>query len=297
MRRSNVTSRAHITVFEIILYVWFAAFSYNELDEFLDTKSMFYAVDLWTTCDIVIIVIGVAFFLARAIGLYQESPQIIDTAFDILSLEALFTIPRILSFMTLHPYYGTLLPCLEEMAKDFVNFMSLVVVLYISFLATFIPLSHGTFGVTEMGWFLVRVFFGGSSLGFEIMRDINPKFGPPLMVIFICMTHIFLITTLLSIQRNAYARVIANAREEYLYVYSVYVLETSTSKRPTLFYAPLVSFYSQPSASKANYKIELHPPDPRSTSYTFLAFRETSKDPYPSTQDYASPYCGCYLAL
>jgi len=173
--------------------------------------------------------------------MYQNDPHIIDTAFDILSLEALFMVPRVLSIMSLIPYYGTLLPCLEEMVKDFVKFMSFVAVLYIGFLGTFTLLARGTFGVTEMSWFLVRVFFGGSALGFEIMRDINPHLGPPLMVIFICMTNVLLITSLICIQRDAFSRVIAHAREEYLFVYSVYVLQASTSKRLTHFYPPLVS--------------------------------------------------------
>lgn len=37
---------------------------------------------------------------------------------------------------------------------------------------------------------------------------------------------------------NSFSRVISHAREEYLYVYSVYVLEASTSNRLTHFYPP-----------------------------------------------------------
>lgn len=230
---------SHITVSEVLLYIWFVAFSYNELSEFLDTKSIFYAADIWNGCDIIIIVIGIAFAILRALGIYENNPQIIDTAFDVLSLEALFMVPRIFSIMSLRPYFGTLLPCLQAMVKDFVKFMTVVAVLYMGFLATCTLLARGAFSVTDMSWFLVRVFFGGSSLGFEIMRDINPKLGPPLMVIFVCMTNVLLVTSLISIQRDAFARVISHAREEYLFVYSVYVLEASTSKRLTHFYPPL----------------------------------------------------------
>jgi len=38
---------------------------------------------------------------------------------------------------------------------------------------------------------------------------------------------------------DSFSRVIAHAREEYLFVYSVYVLEASTSNRLTHFYPPL----------------------------------------------------------
>jgi hypothetical protein len=71
------------------------------------------------------------------------------------------------------------------------------------------------------------------------MDQISPTFGPPLMLIFVCLTNILLITSMISILSNSFAKVTARAREEYLYVYSVYVLEASTSNRLTHFYPPL----------------------------------------------------------
>jgi hypothetical protein len=76
-----------------------------------------------------------------------------------------------------------------------------------------------------MSWILIKVFFGSSYLGFDIMNDINAKLGPPLMLIFVTMTNILLITSLISILSDSFSKVIAHAREEYLFVYSVYVLE------------------------------------------------------------------------
>lgn len=125
------------------------------------------------------------------------------------------------------------------MAKDFVKFMVIVAVLYIGFLTTFTLLARDTFKVSQMSWILIKVFFGSSYLGFDIMRDINPTLGPPLMLIFVCMTNILLITSLISILSDSFSKVIAHSREEYLFVYSVYVLEASTSNRLTHFYPPL----------------------------------------------------------
>jgi hypothetical protein len=80
-----------------------------------------------------------------------------------------------------------------------------------------------------MSWILIKVFFGSSYLGFDIMNDINAKLGPPLMLVFVTMTNILLITSLISILSNTFSKVISHAREEYLFVYSVYVLEVSTT--------------------------------------------------------------------
>ncbi|RFU32093.1 hypothetical protein B7463_g4254, partial [Scytalidium lignicola] len=229
----------HITPLEIVLYVWFAAFAYDELGEFIDAGSIFYAIDIWNSCDLIIILIGVAFLITRVMGLVEDDGRIVDISFDILSLEALFMVPRICSLLSLHPYFGTLIPCLKQMAKDFVKFMVVVAILYIGFLTTFSLLARDTLTLTEMSWILVKVFFGSSYLGFEIMDKISPILGPPLMLAFICLTNILLITSMISILSSSFSRVISHAREEYLFVYSVYVLEASTSNRLTHFYPPL----------------------------------------------------------
>ena len=42
------------------------------------------------------------------IGLSKDSDRIVDISFDILSLEALFLVPRVCSLLSLVPFFGTL---------------------------------------------------------------------------------------------------------------------------------------------------------------------------------------------
>lgn len=65
--------------------------------------------------DLAIIATGLAFFIARVVGLAKHDLHIIDTAFDILAVEALFLVPRLFSLLSLHPYFGMLLPAMKEM--------------------------------------------------------------------------------------------------------------------------------------------------------------------------------------
>ncbi len=51
----------HITALEVLLYIWFAAFSYDELSEWIDAGSIFYAADVWNLFDMIMISIGVVF--------------------------------------------------------------------------------------------------------------------------------------------------------------------------------------------------------------------------------------------
>ncbi|KAH0162746.1 hypothetical protein KCU67_g5816, partial [Aureobasidium melanogenum] len=232
-----------VTAAEVFLYIWIASFAHNEIGEFWDAGHTFYLADFWSLWDLFVIGIGVAFFITRMIGLHQGSDKIIDTSFDILALEALFLIPRICSpLLSLNPYFGTLLPCLTAMTKDFLKFLSLVAILYCGFLSTFCLLGRGQFTSRQMALILTKVFFGSSYLGFDISDKISPYLGLPLMLIFITLTQILLITSLISILSNSLSNVLSHAREEYLYVYSVFVLEASTSNRLTYFIPPLNLF-------------------------------------------------------
>lgn len=124
------------------------------------------------------------------------------------------------------------------MGKDFLKFMVLVVVIYLGFLTTFSLVGRDAYPLRDMTWFLTKIFFGSSATGFDIMRHIDPIFGPPLMLLFVMLSSILLTGSLTGMLSNSFSRVIAHAREEYLYVYSVYVLEASTSNRLTHFYPP-----------------------------------------------------------
>ncbi|KAK4144571.1 uncharacterized protein C8A04DRAFT_11407 [Dichotomopilus funicola] len=227
-----------ITTLEVFLCLWLAAFAYDELSEWIDAGSIFYAADVWNIFDMAMIGIGFTYFVLRIVGLQTENSRLVDLAFDVLALEALFMVPRVFSILSLSPYWGTLIPCLKEMGKDFLKFMVLVVVIYLGFLTTFTLVGRDAYSLNDMTGFLTRIFFGSSYVGFDIMNNIDPIFGPPLMIVFVTLSSILLTGSLTGMLSNSFSRVITHAREEYLYVYSVYVLEASTSNRLTHFYPP-----------------------------------------------------------
>ncbi|KAI0116897.1 hypothetical protein F4814DRAFT_414370 [Daldinia grandis] len=231
-------NRYAITPLEILLYVWFAAFFYDEVSEYIDAGSIFYAADVWNLFDMIMIAIGIVFAVLRFVGLYRADYTLVDIGFDVLSLEALFMVPRVCSIFSLSPYWGTLIPCLKEMGKDFLKFMVLVVIVYVGFLTTFSLVGREAYSFSHMAMIVTKIFFGSSYVGFDIMEEIDPIFGPPLMLIFVTLSSILLMGSLTGMLSNSFSRVITHAREEYLYVYSVYVLEASTSNRLTHFYPP-----------------------------------------------------------
>lgn len=56
------------------------------------------------------------------------------------------------------------------------------------------------------------MYVSSPRIGALLTFQINPKLGPPLMLIFVCMTNILLITSLISILSDSFSKVIAHAR-------------------------------------------------------------------------------------
>ncbi|KAA8899392.1 hypothetical protein FN846DRAFT_990157, partial [Sphaerosporella brunnea] len=229
----------HIMPSEIALIVFFAAFAVHEFSSIKDSGVTFYAADFWSWLDMFIIVIALVFMGFRIAGVVKDSDAITDTAFDVLSLEALLLVPRMFSLFSLDPYFGVLIPCLKQMTKEFLKFSVLILILYLGFLTTFSLLARDRMSFNDVWWMLINVFFGSSSVGFNAMREISPILGPPLMMIFVIMTNILLVTSLISLLSNSLTNMMANAREEYFFMFSTMVLEASTSNRLVVFYPPL----------------------------------------------------------
>lgn len=109
--------------FEIAMDVWIVAFAYDELSGLIDAGVLFYQMDFWSLWNLGIIGVGFAFIITSKshhsqsalhdsrfpchtpkfsadglvtgiTGLAQHSSYILNLSFDILSLEALFLVPR-----------------------------------------------------------------------------------------------------------------------------------------------------------------------------------------------------------
>ncbi|KAJ0418485.1 hypothetical protein BJY00DRAFT_177201 [Aspergillus carlsbadensis] len=225
--------------FEALLYVWIAAFAYDELSGLVDSGMLFYQMTFWNLWDLCIIGTGLVFVITRILGLTKQDSYIVDLSFDVLSLEALFLVPRIFSLVSLNPYFGSLIPVLKEMTKAFFRFTPVIIILYLGFLTTFTMLARDRLSSKKMSWILVNVFFGSNYLGFDICSDISPIFGCGLMLVFVSVTSLLLISSLVSLMSMSLEGVMSHAREEYLFQLAIYVLESSTSKRLTYFLPPL----------------------------------------------------------
>lgn len=233
--------KEYVTFWECLFYVFTLGFVFDELDDFIESGIYFYSTDIWSMWDIGIALIGVAFFVLRMVGLSTGSDTTLEWAFNILALHSLLLTPRIFSLVSLSPYYGSLLPCLKEMGKQFIRFLGFTLIIYLGFFTTFIMLAMGHYPLDSLSITILKCFFGAGVQGFDIAQKVSPYLGLPVMVIFVCLTNQLLITSMMAHISNSLRQVLDSSREEYLFVYSVYVLEAVTSDKMTYFQAPFVS--------------------------------------------------------
>ncbi|KAK9849039.1 hypothetical protein MYU51_014887 [Penicillium brevicompactum] len=190
-----------IGLFEAVMYVWIVAFAYDELSGIVDAGVVFYQMDFWSLWNLGIIGVGIAFVITRVIGLARGDTAVIDLSFDILSLEALFLVPRQDSSCICLCRWATGLTRDEQdlLAREleFILRQSNSGIERDGFLTTFTMLARDRLSISAMAHLLVKVFFGSSVLGL-----ISPIFGYGLML-------------------------------------AIYVLESSNSRRLTYFMPPL----------------------------------------------------------
>lgn len=226
---------------EFFLDIWFIGFVLDEFNQIRESGSFGqYLTDYWALFDLCIVGIYMTFAGLRLLGFVLGTDKYFDLSMEVLSLEALLLIPRLFSFLSLTPYFGTLLPCLRDIAAEFFKFLIIIAIIYVGFLTTFTFLGRDHYTFEKMSWLLIRVFFGSSFAGFDAAPVISPLFGSTLMLIFVTLTNILLITVLISILSQKFSETMLRAKQEYAIHFSSAVVESvNTSDRLTYFYPPL----------------------------------------------------------
>jgi hypothetical protein len=60
----------HVSALEGALYLWLAAFLYDEISELIDAGSIFYTSDIWNLFDMIMIAIGFIFGVLSKSSIY-----------------------------------------------------------------------------------------------------------------------------------------------------------------------------------------------------------------------------------
>ncbi|CED84198.1 Uncharacterized conserved protein [Phaffia rhodozyma] len=190
------------------------------LDEFAATKEhglLFYSQSLFNGLDLSFLLIFFTYLILRVQNLClphhhrEDEVETSKLAFDILACGAAILFPR-LAFTVIRGKVIVL--ALKKMMVDFVLFMMLALTCFTGIFYALITLGKSTWTARSLAWLMAQIWFGSSYLSFQSSASFHPIFGPILLISYAALCNTLLVTILVSILSNRYAKVSENAREE-----------------------------------------------------------------------------------
>ncbi|KAG0214428.1 hypothetical protein BGX33_002154 [Mortierella sp. NVP41] len=219
---------AELTAIEVIMDIFALSYTIDELIQLRNSGPSFYFETVWNLFDVPIYIIFLVFMGLRISTFFTQSLEWSDFAYDVLAYH--------------YRFFGTMLIVLRQMLLDAMLFLALSLIFYIGFMQAFYALHDNTKTYGEIAWLLLQVFFGSAFLGFEEASEMSELFGAPLMVLFVAISVLMLYTLLISIFSQTFSEVSANAKEEFMFLFSVKVMEEVKSDALYEFQPPFNIF-------------------------------------------------------
>ncbi|KAG8962114.1 hypothetical protein FRC05_005514 [Tulasnella sp. 425] len=190
------------------------------LDEFASSQEhgwQVYVANMWNGFDLSFIFLFLIYLGCRIRGLATHDDKLNDLAFDILACGACILFPRVAFFFISN---HVVIVALRAMIVQFSLFIGVAATCFSGLLFTLWKLSGDEWTLKKIAWLMVQIWFGNT-----VAESFHPIFGPPLMVLFAALSNTLLITILISILSATYAKVDANATQEYLFQSAISTLE------------------------------------------------------------------------
>ncbi|KIM33297.1 hypothetical protein M408DRAFT_326068 [Serendipita vermifera MAFF 305830] len=211
-----------INVYELIFMVFSLSFALGEYAASKEHGWQIYMANMWNGFDTAFIAIFLTYFGLRMKGLLSQDDWFSALAFDIMACGACILFPRLAFFAISN---NVVILALRGMVVEFIFFILIAAICFSGLLFTLWDLAGGTWTVKNTAWLMIQIWFGNTWLSFNQASSFHPVFGPPLMVIYAAMSNTLLITILISILSNTFARIDQHATQEYLFQFAISTIE------------------------------------------------------------------------
>ncbi|KAI0784198.1 hypothetical protein C8Q75DRAFT_780483 [Abortiporus biennis] len=208
--------------FELLFIIFAAAFALEEYTASKEHGWGIYIASIWNVFDTFFVIIFLAYLGLRIKGLSYHDPDASELSFDVLACGACILFPRLAFFAVSN---NVVVLALRAMIKDFIFFIGIAAICFSGLLYTLHSLAWETWSVKAIAWLMVQIWFGNTYLSFGQAESFHPVFGPILMTCFAALSNTLLLTILISILSNTFARIDANANQEYLFQFAISTIE------------------------------------------------------------------------
>ncbi|KAJ7227072.1 receptor-activated Ca2+-permeable cation channel [Mycena pura] len=211
-----------ITFWEIAFVILAAAFTLEEYTASNEHGWIIYIANMWNVFDTFFVLIFLIYVGMRIKGLAHGDTAVSGMAFDVLACGACILFPRLAFFAISN---NVVVLSLRVMIAEFVFFMAIAVICFSGLLFTLWTLGKEKWKLAQIAWLMVQLWFGNTSLSFGQAESFHPFLGPILITTFAALSNTLLLTILISILSNTFARIDANATEEHLFQFAISTIE------------------------------------------------------------------------
>ncbi|KAJ8692702.1 hypothetical protein PTI98_009991 [Pleurotus ostreatus] len=214
-----------MNAWEATFILFASSFALQEWTASTEHGWIIYIANMWNVFDTSFILVFISYLGFRIHGLAHNNVEDSMTAFDLLACGACILFPRLAFFAVSN---NVVILALRAMIAEFVFFMGMAAICFSGLLFTLWTLASGSdsgWTLKGIAWLMVQIWFGNTYLSFGQASSFHPLFGPILMTGFAALSNTLLLTILISILSNTFARIDANANREYLFQFAIATIE------------------------------------------------------------------------
>lgn len=218
----NETSRINIP--ETLFMLYGLGFALEKLATMQEHGITVYFKGTWNGFDLAFVTTYCVYAFFRLYGVYGHKHWAQDLGIDFLAVIACLMFPR-LAFVTLKNNLMVL--SLRAMMMQFVALMLIAAFCFCGFLYALWTLSrnHARYSAGTIAWWMLDLWFGLDASGFDKAFEFDFVFGPILMITYACLSNTLLLTVLVSILSNTFARINEDAAAEAMFRRAVSTIE------------------------------------------------------------------------
>lgn len=218
----NETSKINIP--ETLFMLYGLGFALEKLATMQEHGITVYFKGTWNGFDLAFVTTYCVYAFFRLYGVYGHKHWAQDLGIDFLAVIACLMFPR-LAFVTLKNNLMVL--SLRAMMMQFVALMLIAAFCFCGFLYALWTLSrnHARYSAGTIAWWMLDLWFGLDASGFDKAFEFDFVFGPILMITYACLSNTLLLTVLVSILSNTFARINEDAAAEAMFRRAVSTIE------------------------------------------------------------------------
>ncbi|KAL2267602.1 hypothetical protein VTJ83DRAFT_4879 [Remersonia thermophila] len=232
---------SRITSVELVFWIWSAGFMLDELVGFSEQGLSFYVMSFWNIFDLGILVLLMVYYCMRIYGVFLLDPhQWNQNAYDVLAVNAVLLLPRVIGILDHHRSFSRLLISLRLLMLDLGAIFVLAFICCGGFFV-FFAFSKNPDGPTAIAYKLFQALLGFTPSAWDMWSSYN-WMGKTLLVLFLVMSHFVVIAILIAVLTNSLMVINSRATEEHQFTFAVNTMAMAKNDAPFCYAPPLNIF-------------------------------------------------------